>query len=144
MLLSEAHDRAVSERDEALAMCGGQAVPNGRGGELEFGDFGSGYPSDPVTAEFVRNMVQNGEINEHVRRSWKTLDKSNDTCPVRAPTIRSVPEIVFVNPERASLRIRSTPNNKATPSAREMTVSDTVNLRRRRDLRLRVRGDTRG
>ena len=42
----------------------------------ELGDFGSGYPADPVTAEFVRNMVKSGEISSHVRRSWSTLDKT--------------------------------------------------------------------
>lgn len=44
--------------------------------KAEMGEFGSGYPSDPVTAEFVRKMVQNGELSHHVRRSWNTLDKS--------------------------------------------------------------------
>jgi ribonuclease HII len=42
----------------------------------ELGEFGSGYPSDPVTSEFVRKMVKNGELSHHVRRSWNTLDKS--------------------------------------------------------------------
>jgi len=42
----------------------------------DMGDFGSGYPSDPKTAEFVREMVKNGTISDHVRRSWNTIDKS--------------------------------------------------------------------
>jgi ribonuclease HII len=42
----------------------------------ELGEFGSGYPSDPVTSQFVRKMVREGELSHHVRRSWNTLDKS--------------------------------------------------------------------
>ncbi len=42
----------------------------------EWGDFGSGYPSDPKTIEFLRRYyAEHGEFPSIVRRSWKTLDK---------------------------------------------------------------------
>ena len=41
-----------------------------------FGDFGSGYPSDPKTRKFLRRLALKGEIDgKIVRLSWKTLDK---------------------------------------------------------------------
>ncbi|MFW9843590.1 MAG: ribonuclease HII [Candidatus Thorarchaeota archaeon] len=39
-----------------------------------YGDFGSGYPSDPKTIKFVKNLVQNGEkIPSIVRKSWESV-----------------------------------------------------------------------
>jgi ribonuclease HII len=39
-----------------------------------YGDFGSGYPSDSKTVDFVRNLVMNGkELPDMVRRSWKSV-----------------------------------------------------------------------
>jgi ribonuclease HII len=39
----------------------------------EHGDFGSGYPSDPVTRAFFTERLRRGEpLPDYVRRSWKT------------------------------------------------------------------------
>lgn len=41
----------------------------------EFGtDVGSGYPSDPVTTEFIAKWIkENGDVPPHTRRSWETV-----------------------------------------------------------------------
>jgi ribonuclease HII len=40
----------------------------------EYGDFGSGYPSDPRTISFLRNWVREyGDLPPIVRRSWSTI-----------------------------------------------------------------------
>jgi ribonuclease HII len=40
----------------------------------EYGDFGSGYPSDPKSIEFVRKLVETGEkLPSIVRRSWESV-----------------------------------------------------------------------
>ena len=47
-------------------------------GELRerYGDFGSGYPSDPRTRSFFTEMMRNGrDLPSFVRKSWKTLDR---------------------------------------------------------------------
>ena len=49
-----------------------------------YGDFGSGYPSDPKTVEFVRSLVIKGEkLPDIVRRSWESvsviLDEADST-----------------------------------------------------------------
>jgi ribonuclease HII len=42
----------------------------------EYGEIGSGYPSDPRTREFLENYLrEHGEFPPIVRRSWKTLRK---------------------------------------------------------------------
>ncbi len=39
-----------------------------------YGDFGSGYPSDRITVQFLRNwIVERGEPPPFTRTSWKTL-----------------------------------------------------------------------
>lgn len=39
----------------------------------EYGDVGSGYPSDPTTREFLRTYVaETGDLPECARRSWQT------------------------------------------------------------------------
>ncbi|AGO60596.1 ribonuclease HII [Ferroplasma acidarmanus] len=39
----------------------------------DYGDFGSGYPSDPRTINFVKNALKNGiNIDSIVRHQWKT------------------------------------------------------------------------
>ena len=38
-----------------------------------YGDFGSGYPSDPKTRRFLAEALRRGEIPPIVRRSWRTL-----------------------------------------------------------------------
>lgn len=41
-----------------------------------YGDFGSGYPSDPKTRRWVREYyVENNTLPAIVRRSWKTIKK---------------------------------------------------------------------
>ena len=40
----------------------------------EYGDIGSGYPSDPKTIKFLENYISyNGECPEIGRKSWKTI-----------------------------------------------------------------------
>jgi ribonuclease HII len=41
-----------------------------------YGDFGSGYPSDPRTADFLRRcLARTGDYPEFVRKSWKPVKK---------------------------------------------------------------------
>lgn len=42
----------------------------------EYGEFGSGYPADELTKEFIRKLMRDGELPEFVRKSWNTVDKS--------------------------------------------------------------------
>ncbi len=39
------------------------------------GDFGSGYPHDPKTIEFLRRVLSSGEVPPEVRRSWLTVSR---------------------------------------------------------------------
>ena len=44
--------------------------------KAELGDFGSGYPSDPKTRNFLLQALIRGNIQrEHIRLTWKTLSK---------------------------------------------------------------------
>lgn len=46
----------------------------------EIGDFGSGYPSDPRTVEFLRSYFKkNGRLPPHIRKSWKTVNSITGT-----------------------------------------------------------------
>jgi len=45
----------------------------------DLGDFGSGYPSDAITQEFIRECVRSGNLPDCVRKSWNTLNKSKQT-----------------------------------------------------------------
>jgi len=36
-------------------------------------DFGSGYPSDPRTMEFLKSNIDNEEVVKYVRRRWETF-----------------------------------------------------------------------
>ncbi|HEX54951.1 MAG: ribonuclease HII [Candidatus Altiarchaeales archaeon] len=45
----------------------------------QYGDFGSGYPADELTREFIRKLIRCGELPEFVRRSWNTLDRGRQT-----------------------------------------------------------------
>jgi len=38
------------------------------------GDFGSGYPSDEKTIEFLRNKENLKKAEKYIRKKWKTLD----------------------------------------------------------------------
>ncbi len=40
-----------------------------------FGDFGSGYPVDEKTRDFLKKLCLSGEFPEIVRRRWQTLKK---------------------------------------------------------------------
>jgi ribonuclease HII len=45
----------------------------------KYGDFGSGYPNDPKTVQFVRNLVRNGEkLPPIIRKSWKSVTRIID------------------------------------------------------------------
>jgi ribonuclease HII len=44
-----------------------------------YGDFGSGYPSDPKTVTFVTNLVRNGQkLPSIVRHSWRSVKRIQD------------------------------------------------------------------
>jgi len=44
-----------------------------------YGDFGSGYPSDPKTVAFVTNLVRKGErLPSIVRHSWSSVKRIQD------------------------------------------------------------------
>lgn len=44
------------------------------------GDFGSGYPSDPVTRSFFADLMRRGEaLPSYVRKSWKTWQRIEQT-----------------------------------------------------------------
>lgn len=40
-----------------------------------YGDFGSGYPSDPKTRRWLRAKLENRTLPPYVRRGWKTLER---------------------------------------------------------------------
>lgn len=45
----------------------------------KYGDFGSGYPNDPKTIKYVRNLVRNGEkLPSIIRKSWESVRKIVD------------------------------------------------------------------
>ncbi len=47
--------------------------------KVEYGDFGSGYPSDPRTIKFIISYYANhGELPPIVRKSWKTCKRIID------------------------------------------------------------------
>jgi len=41
----------------------------------ESGDFGSGYPSDPVTQKYIKEIYESGIFPDFIRRSWNTKAK---------------------------------------------------------------------
>jgi len=45
----------------------------------EHGEFGSGYPADELTKEFMKKLIRSGKLPEFVRKSWNTVDKSKQT-----------------------------------------------------------------
>jgi ribonuclease HII len=51
----------------------------------EYGEIGSGYPSDPRTRTFLENYFrEHGDFPPIVRRSWKTLRKIEDKLKAEA------------------------------------------------------------
>lgn len=53
----------------------------------ELGDFGSGYPSDPRTRQYVLGLLGRGDRPSYVRWSWKTVNrllKTSDYSPSMA------------------------------------------------------------
>lgn len=45
----------------------------------KYGDFGSGYPNDPKTVKFVRNLIRHGEkLPLIIRKSWKSVTRMID------------------------------------------------------------------
>lgn len=46
--------------------------------KLSWGDFGSGYPSDPKTRRFISESVKSGRVPPIVRRTWNTVSKMVD------------------------------------------------------------------
>ena len=41
-----------------------------------YGDFGSGYPSDPKTLEFIKQRILSGSLPDIVRADWRTVLKA--------------------------------------------------------------------
>ncbi|ABW02552.1 ribonuclease HII [Caldivirga maquilingensis] len=44
-----------------------------------YGDFGSGYPSDPRTISALRRWINNGTLPPIVRRSWRTIKRMTNS-----------------------------------------------------------------
>ena len=64
-IVSAASIVAKSERDQKIKEL-----------HKEFGDFGSGYPADPVSVEYIRNLVASGEKMPHiVRQTWDSVSR---------------------------------------------------------------------
>ncbi len=42
----------------------------------EYGDFGTGYPSDPKTLEFIKKKLRSGSLPPIVREDWRTVVKA--------------------------------------------------------------------
>ena len=42
----------------------------------QYGDFGTGYPSDPKTLEFIKTRLMSGTLPPIVREDWKTVVKA--------------------------------------------------------------------
>ncbi|MFX0054065.1 MAG: ribonuclease HII [Promethearchaeota archaeon] len=45
----------------------------------EYGNFGSGYPSDPTSIDFIRRLIEDGEkLPPIVRKSWESVRRLQD------------------------------------------------------------------
>jgi ribonuclease HII len=56
----------------------------------KYGDFGSGYPNDPKTIKFVRDLVRNGEkLPPIIRKSWESVRKIVDEEVTNQTTLDS-------------------------------------------------------
>lgn len=38
-------------------------------------DVGSGYPSDPITQQFIKEHINEKDMQQHIRQSWATTEK---------------------------------------------------------------------
>jgi ribonuclease HII len=47
--------------------------------KAEYGEIGSGYPSDEVTMSYVKNAARLGELPHFIRRSWISAKRSSQT-----------------------------------------------------------------
>ena len=45
----------------------------------EYGDIGSGYPSDELTQEFLKHLLEQGELPSFVRKTWDTLQRKKQS-----------------------------------------------------------------
>ncbi len=43
--------------------------------KMEYGDFGSGYASDPKTISSLKEWIRSGRIPPIVRKRWRTIDR---------------------------------------------------------------------
>jgi ribonuclease HII len=56
-----------------------------------YGDFGSGYPSDPKTVNFVRGLVRNNQkLPPIVRKSWDSVRKITENESTEQSTLESL------------------------------------------------------
>lgn len=54
----------------------------------EYGDFGSGYPSDPKSIDFIRSLVENGtEMPSIVRQSWESIRRLQNDADTTQQTL---------------------------------------------------------
>ena len=54
----------------------------------KYGDFGSGYPSDPKSIKFVQQFIQSGEkLPDIIRSSWKSISRIARDCDTKQTTL---------------------------------------------------------
>jgi ribonuclease HII len=54
----------------------------------EYGDFGSGYPSDPKSIDFIRRLIEDGEkLPPIVRKSWESVKRLQDDSETTQQTL---------------------------------------------------------
>ncbi|MFX1560712.1 MAG: ribonuclease HII [Promethearchaeota archaeon] len=79
-VVSAASIVAKVERDRVIA-----------GYHRKYGDFGSGYPSDPKTVDFVTNLVRNNQkLPPIVRKSWDSVRKIMENESTEQSTLDSL------------------------------------------------------
>ena len=47
--------------------------------KMEYGDFGSGYPCDPLTTAYIHKLIRSGRLPDYVRKSWNTVSDKKQT-----------------------------------------------------------------
>ncbi|MHA2206343.1 MAG: ribonuclease HII [Candidatus Thorarchaeota archaeon] len=55
----------------------------------DYGDFGSGYPSDPKTVRSVKEWASQGDIPNIVRKSWESVERIMNDTKTKQSTIDS-------------------------------------------------------